>query len=238
MPTRADDDDDDQGPGEDGIGTAAVAALSFVQNHAGTPALIDLARNGQGWARRSSVFWLGQSRDPRALATLHAIIENGRESDALRSRAIFSLSHGDSIPPAEFAYLRGMYPRLASTRLKEAILMGMADERSSSGGWLIERARDRSESIESRKKAIFWAGQRHATPTRDLVDFYRTTSEGELREHALFVLSQREDDAALNELLRIAREDSDKRMRGRAMFWLAQKDDPRVAKLISDRVAH
>jgi hypothetical protein len=51
------------------------------------------------------------------------------------------------------------------------------------------------------------------------------------------VLSQREDEAALTELLRIARDDSDKRMRGKAMFWLAQKDDPRVTKMISDRVS-
>jgi HEAT repeat protein len=52
------------------------------------------------------------------------------------------------------------------------------------------------------------------------------------------VLSERDDDAALNELLRIARDDTDKRMRSKALFWLAQKDDPRVTKLISDRVSH
>lgn len=231
------DDDDDEGPGEDGIGTAAVAALSFVQNHAGIPALIDFARTGPAWSRRSAVFWLGQSGDPRALAVLHTIIENPKETDAVRSRAIFSLSHGDSIPSAEFAYLRNIYPRLASTKLKEAILMGMSEDRSASGGWLLEKARDRSESMESRKKALFWAGQRRSTPTKDIADFYRTTSENELREHAIFVLSQRDDEAALNELLRIARDDSDKRMRGKAMFWLAQKDDPRVAKMISDRVS-
>jgi hypothetical protein len=236
-PSAARADDDDEGPGEEGIGTAAVGALSFVENHAGIPALIDFAHNGQGWARRSAVFWLGQSGDPRALSVLHTIIENPNETDAVRARAIFSLSHGDSIPLAEFAYLRNIYPRLASTRLKEAILMGMSEERSSSGSWLIEKARDRSESMESRKKAIFWAGQRRSTPTKDLAEFYRTTSEGELREHTIFVLSQRDDEAALNELLRIARDDSDKRMRGKAVFWLAQKDDPRVAKLISDRVS-
>lgn len=46
-----------------------------------------------------------------------------------RLGAIFSLSRGDSIPAAEFAYLRGMYPRLTSTKLKESILMGVADDR-------------------------------------------------------------------------------------------------------------
>jgi hypothetical protein len=50
------------------------------------------------------------------------------------------------------------------------------------------------------------------------------------------VLSQREDEAAIDELLRIARSDSNTEMRGKALFWLAQKDDPRVKKLIADLV--
>jgi HEAT repeat protein len=112
----------------------------------------------------------------------------------------------------------------------------MGDDRSAGSAWLIERARDTAEPLRLRKSALFWAGQRELTPTRDLVAFYRATSEPELREHALFVLSQRDDEPALNELMRIARDDSDKRMRARALFWLGQKDDPRVTKLIGDRV--
>jgi hypothetical protein len=57
----------------------------------------------------------------------------------------------------------------------------------------------------------------------------RTTTVPRLT--VIFVLSQRQDEAALNELMRIAREDSDKRMRSRAMFWLGQKDDPRVTNV-------
>ena len=231
-----DDDDDDPGPGEDGIANSAIAALSFVRNGAGVPALIDFARNGSASVRRSTVFWLGQSGDPRAIATLHSVIENPRETDGVRAGAIFSLSHGNTIPGREFAYLRDLYPRLTSLRLKESILMGMSEDESNGSAWLIEKARDRSESIESRKKALFWAGQSKATPTKDIVAVYKGAQETSLREHAIFVLSQRDDEAATNELLRIAREDSDKQMRSKALFWLAQKDDPRVAKLISERV--
>jgi HEAT repeat protein len=63
---------------------------------------------------------------------------------------------------------------------------------------------------------------------------YRELDDANLREHAIFVLSQRDDDAATEALLRIAREDGDRRMRGKALFWLAQKHDDRVTKLISD----
>jgi hypothetical protein len=235
-PVGEDVDEDDTAPGMKGIATAAMAALSFIDGGAGVPALIDLARSGTPAVRSSAVFWLGQTGDPRAIATLHTVIENSREDDRIRSHAIFSLSHGDDIPESEFAYLRGIYPRLAADKLKESVLMGMGEDRSNGSAWLIERARDNDESLKIRKSALFWAGQRELTPTKDLVAFYRSVSEVSLKEHAVFVLSQRNDDAALNELMRIAREDSDKHMRSRAMFWLGQKDDPRVTKFIADRV--
>lgn len=108
-----------------------------------------------------------------------------------------------------------------------------------SGGsaWLIGRAQDSREPFKTRKSALFWAGQRERTPTKELVAFYRGSTDQELKEHAIFVLSQRQDKAAVDELLRIAQSDSDKKMRARALFWLGQKDDPRVAKLIGERVS-
>ena len=213
-----------------------MAALSTLENGAGVPALIDLARTGASGARASAVFWLGQSGDPRAFAALHGVIENGKEDERIRAHAIFSLANGDDPPGNEYAYLRAIYPRLTGDKLKEAIFQGMSEKRSDGSSWLIERARDNREPLRIRKSALFWAGQSKLTPTKDLVAFYRGTSDPDLREHAIFVLSQRDDEAALNELMRIAGGDPDKQMRARALFWLGQKDDPRVTKLIGDRV--
>jgi hypothetical protein len=235
-PVGEDIDEDDEAPGMKGLATSAMAALAFINDGVGVPALIDFARSGTPGLRGSAVFWLGQSGDPRALAELHRVIENTREDERIRAHAIFSLAHGDNKREREFVYLRGIYPRLTGDRLKEAVLQGMGEDSSDGSAWLIDRARDSREPLRIRKSALFWAGQRGVTPTKDLVAFYRDASSGELREHALFVLSQRQDDAALNELMRIAREDSDRRMRARALFWLGQKDDPRVAKLIQDRI--
>jgi HEAT repeat protein len=235
-PTGDDIDENDMAPGKKGLATAAMAALSTLEDGAGVPALIDLARSGASGTRTSAVFWLGQSGDPRAFAALHGVIENGREDERVRAHAIFSLANGDDTPESEYAYLRGIYPHLTSDKLKEAIFQGMSEKRSGSSTWLIERARDNSEPLKLRKSALFWAGQRESTPTKDLVAFYRGTADPTLREHAIFVLSQRDDEASLNELMRIASSDVDKQMRSRALFWLGQKDDPRVTKLIGDRV--
>jgi HEAT repeat protein len=229
-------DEDDDAPGEKGLATTAMAALSMMENGVGVPALIDLSRSSNPATRKSAVFWLGQSGDPRAFATLHGVIENAREDERVRAHAIFSLANGGDRPAGEYAYLRAIYPRLGSDRLKEAVFQGMGEDESAGPAWLIGKARDDNESFKLRKSALFWAGQRKSTPTKDLVAFYRGTTEPTLREHAIFVLSQRNDDASFNELMRIARDDGDRQMRAKALFWLGQKNDPRVAKMIGDRV--
>jgi HEAT repeat protein len=229
------DDEGNDKAGKKGVGSSAVAALSTLDGDVGVPALIDLARTGSVGTRRNAVFWLGQNGSASARRMLHTVIENANEVSRVRSHAIFALAHGRDTPQSEFVYLRTLYPRLDEDAVKEAVIQGMQeDEDVAAGRWLIERALDRRESSKLRKSALFWAGQRDATPTADLIRVYRETAELDLREHAIFVLSQREDDAATDALLRIAREDSDTRMRGKALFWLAEKDDPRVKKLIAD----
>ncbi|HET7189114.1 MAG TPA: HEAT repeat domain-containing protein [Gemmatimonadaceae bacterium] len=216
------------------VARAALAALATIDDGAGVPALIELAHSGDDDVRHDAVFWLGQTGDARAVRALHAVIEDQKETERVRRNAIFALSHGDGVAASEFAYLRGIFPSLQGTRLKESVIQGVAEEGADGGRWLLERVRDPRESTAIRRSALFWAGQRDATPTRELVAAYRDLDEPNLREHAIFVLSQRDDDAALDALMQIARTDPDRRMRGKALFWLAQKKDDRVTKLISD----
>jgi hypothetical protein len=95
---------------------------------------------------------------------------------------------------------------------------------------------DGKETIAVRKSAIFALGQQQAS-VPDLVSMYDNLTEPTLREHVIFVLAQRDEEAAMDELMKIARSDENRVMRGKALFWLAQKDDPRVAKLIAEIVS-
>ena len=72
-----------------------------------------------------------------------------------------------------------IYPRLSSDRLKESVYRDGQCE-SAGSAWLIERARDNAEPLKLRKSALFWAGQRKSTPTKDLVAYYSATA----RAHA------------------------------------------------------
>lgn len=233
-PAGPDLEEEDAKAGKKGLGTAAMAALAEMENGLGVPSLIDVSRTGSDAIRSAAVFWLGQTGDPRALSALHAVIENSGEDDRIRAHAVFSLGQAVDKDPSQLRYLQSIYPR-ASSRMKEQIFLTMG-QREGGSAWLLAKARDQNESMEVRRQALFWAGQNRDTPTRDLAAFYRSTSEESLKEHAIFVLSQRDDDAALNDLMQIAQSDSDRRMRAKALFWLGQKNDPRAAKLIADRI--
>jgi hypothetical protein len=114
--------------------------------------------------------------------------------------------------------------------------MAMSQNDSDDGArWLLARARDDRQPIEVRRKAVFWAGQGHAR-LGDIMSLYKDVPEPRLREHIIFVLSQRNEDGATDALMSIARDDRDREMRKKALFWLAQKNDPRVTRLIADLV--
>jgi HEAT repeat protein len=238
---RASDDGrsnaDDVGPG-DGMEGAAVGALSMIPDGAGMPALMELARRASPTVRKAAVFWLGQGGDRTGRELVRTIAADDRESETLRGAAIFALGQGEESSASDDLFLRELFGKLTSERLKDRVLMGVSQHQSSDGArWLLAQARDDRQPIEVRRKAVFWAGQGQAT-VADLTALYGATTEPRLREHIIFVLSQRSEEPASSALLSIARSDADREMRRKALFWLAQKDDPRVTKLITDLVSH
>jgi len=57
-------------------------------------------------------------------------------------------------------------------------------------------------------------------------------NDSELRAHALFILTQRDDDLALDLILDVARNDPDPEVRGQAVFWLSQNDAPETVSVL------
>ncbi|HYD51926.1 MAG TPA: hypothetical protein VEA99_04840, partial [Gemmatimonadaceae bacterium] len=215
------------------VGSAALMALSIVPDGAGVPTLVELARAPRVETRRDAVFWLAQSGHATALAAVRRVAEDEREEVRVRQHAVFSLAHADRVAATERVWLRDLWRRVDDDRLKESIAQGVAqDESPEAGRWLLDRVRDPREPLRVRKQALFWAGQRKATPTAELVAIARAADQAEIADHAIFVLSQRDDDASLDALVAIAKGDADVRTRKRALFWLGQRDDARVVKVL------
>ena len=60
-------------------------------------------------------------------------------------------------------------------------------------------------------------------------------TERELRAKVIFSLSQRRNDAAaVDKLVEIARKETDPELRKQALFWLGQSRDPRAAAILEE----
>jgi hypothetical protein len=88
------------------------------------------------------------------------------------------------------------------------------------------------ESIEMRKKALFWAGQSKSTSLAELTALYDRMSEREMKEQLIFVYSQRREKEAVDKLMTIAKSETDRELRKKAIFWLSQSKDPRVGEFL------
>ena len=220
------------------LGGAAAFALSRLRDGAGVPALIDVARHAPSQrVRERAVFWLGQSDDTRARAEVRAIAADSRESESIRAKAVFALGHSEAATADDLRFLRDLFDKVDSGEIQNHILMAMGQsDDEANQKWVLSVARDEKAPIETRKKAIFWAGQGNAASTADIAAVYDDVRSEELKEHVIFVLSQRNDGAATDKLLSIVRGNDGGELRKKALFWLAQKHDPAVTKLIADIV--
>jgi HEAT repeat protein len=179
-----------------------------------------------------AIFALSQQDSPRARQALRTYAERTDAPDGLREQAIFWI--GQSGGKESSTYLRGLFGRIKNEELRKKVLFSVSQmDGEENGKWLLGVARDRAQPMEIRKQALFWAGQGGA-PLADLTSLYSAFDDREMKDQLIFVYSQRDEPAAVDKLLEIARRDPDSELRKKALFWLGQSDDPRAAKALQD----
>lgn len=101
---------------------------------------------------------------------------------------------------------------------------------------LLKIARETRISRKVRRSAVFWVGQAAGdAATRGLTDLVDDGgADRDVREQAVFALSQRPREEGVPALIRIAKENRDPELRRKAIFWLGQSDDPRALSLFEE----
>ena len=101
---------------------------------------------------------------------------------------------------------------------------------------LLKVAKADNVSRKVKRSAVFWLGQAAGdAATRGLTDLVDDRgTDREVRETAVFALSQRPRDEGVPALIRIARQNKDPDLRRKAIFWLGQSDDPRALSLFEE----
>jgi hypothetical protein len=142
-----------------------------------------------------------------------------------------------TVPAAAAArYLLGLARRDDGRPARHAIFAATLADSVTIWPDLLAIARDRAVRAATRKQAVFWLGQAAEEAATASLDSLAAGNDEDLevREAAVFALSQRPRDEGVPALIRIARDHRDPRLRRRAMFWLAQSDDPRAVELFEE----
>lgn len=101
---------------------------------------------------------------------------------------------------------------------------------------LMRIARNDSRPRSIREGATFWLGQLAEEPaTRGLTELVGDAAlDREVRESAIFALSNRRDREGIPALINVVRTSRDPELRKKALFWLANSRDPRALDLIEE----
>ena len=101
---------------------------------------------------------------------------------------------------------------------------------------LIKLARNPDVPRSTRSQSVFWVGQAAGdAATRGLSDIVVDNDvDREVREQAVFALSQRPREEGVPALIAVARTNKDPEIRKKALFWLGQSNDPRALDLFEE----
>lgn len=101
---------------------------------------------------------------------------------------------------------------------------------------LLKIARNADVPRSTRNQSVFWLGNAAGeAATRGLNELVGDNSvDQEVREHAVFALSQRPREESVPALISLARTNKDPEIRKKALFWLGQSNDPRALDLFEE----
>jgi hypothetical protein len=179
------------------------------------------------------VFSFSQRKDERSRKILRDLALDEGKPTGLRENAIFWL--GQQGGSREIGFLIDLYDKVEEEDLKEKIVFAVSQHGGSDGArWLMKIVYDEDEPIETRKNALFWAGQQKRVDLDELVKLYKSLPSSELKEQVIFSFSQRREKRALDIMMDLASSEKDPELRKQLIFWIGQSNDPGVEDFLLD----
>lgn len=214
----------------------AVSSLARLEDGGGVDALVALTRNtDDSWLAQRAISTMASGGDPRSRQPLRAAAERQDLAEDARVSAINGIA-GSYATSSDATFLRALYARVSSDRLRDAILSGVANiGGKESRDWIIGIAKNPDESLRERRRAVQMA-DRLGMSGADLALMYDSVNEADLHATMISVLAQNGTRAAADKLIAIAKGDPVLRNRTRAIQALGKFDDPRVKAALRELV--
>jgi len=214
----------------------AVYWLSTTRSDRATAALDSILFQGRdNELRTKAVYALSQVGTERASQALRRAAQDEKLPDDVRGQATYWLGNARL---ADLDFFRSLYKSTRSSNVHGQIIQAVVGLRTPEATqWLIDMAKDKTMDAESRKNAIYWAGQQRSVDMEQLNTIYeQARGDNEVQNQVIYVFSQRKESTAVDKLMAIAKTDQNIEMRKTALYWLGQKNDPRVKQFIQDLI--
>ncbi len=224
-----------------GIRGEAMRLLPRVAGDNAIPQLEELLKTAPDeQTQRSAISALGSIDSDRARRAVRAIIERTDATERVRYDAIISLSRerdGRMVTAEEMAYLRSLYGKVESPKLKEAVLTSASRVASQENEqFLLGIARNTNETPSLRASALQRLGRMETVKVADIAKLYEVADSRAMREQILSALSQRKEPEAIDKMMDIAKKDTDPRIRTYAINLLTRSNNDRAKQLLKEMI--
>ncbi|HKW11351.1 MAG TPA: HEAT repeat domain-containing protein [Gemmatimonadaceae bacterium] len=218
------------------VRSEAISYLPRMPGDAGAAALEDILRTSDDERiQRTAVRALMSSESPRVRSSLRGLLERRDASETLQLQVLEAYSKERSTPD-DAAYLRQLYNRSDSERMKMAIVSALARIGGKDNqDWLAGLVRNTSESSQMRYAALQRLS-RSDLPVSEIDRLYDASDSRPMREQLISALGSRKEPEATDKLIEIAKNSTDLDMRRLAINYLSRKNDPRATKLLMELI--
>jgi HEAT repeat protein len=207
----------------------AIEVLSRMPGDAPINVLQDLMRDPDDQIQNSAVRALMRSDNPKARTAMRTLIDRKDSPERQRIEAIMSYDR-DNTTADDAGYLRALYRRESSERVKDAILNALGRTGTEDNvNFLLAIAKDPNESSSLRADALNRISRMNIS-VDDLIKLYDASDSRPMRRSLVSALGNRKEDAAVNKLLDIVKLSTDPEVRATAIEVLVRRKDPEVNK--------
>jgi hypothetical protein len=222
-----------------GLRSEAMRWLPRVAGDNAIPQLEEMLRTSTDEAaQRSIISALNSIDSERARRTVRAIIERTDASERVRYDAIgHFLRERDGRQPSidDQNYIRALYSRLESPRLREAVIHSLSRvETAENQQFMMGIVRNQNESPSLRAAALQRLGRMESVTVADIAKLYDVADTRSLREQIINGLSQRKENQAVEKIIEIARKDTDPQIRRSAINALSRSNNELAKKFLAD----
>jgi HEAT repeat protein/TolA-binding protein len=220
----------------------AMRLLPRVAGDSAVPQLEELLKTTTDEStQRSIVSALNSIDSDRARRAIRTIIERNDANERLRADAISGVTRereNRSVSAEEMNYVRQLYGRVESVRLKEAVLTAVGRHPTTENQqFLVGVVRNTNEQPSLRGSALQRLGRMENVTAAEIAKLYEVADSRSMRESVVNSLANRKEPEGIDKVIEIAKKDTDPQIRRTAINAInraAQNGNERAKKFLQE----